>query len=172
MCHIHAITYETLMEDEENQVTGYVHFADGEGFGYSMLTLFTPREAVRIVKNGEVSFHISHSSFHFEPLKHTDISCMSAHYTDASQGSAWYQSSIRSQIPHRFRIEFGIRKNTKTSQSKHLKLLTSWRDDAVSSYVFLFQIHNNLDEVHKHIDKSLLPKEYGGEMSMAEMIST
>ena len=57
MCHIHAITDEALMEDEENQVTGYVHFADGEGFGYSMLTLFTPREAVRIVKNGEVILH-------------------------------------------------------------------------------------------------------------------
>ncbi len=55
MCHIHAITYETLMEDEENQVTGYVHLGDGEGFSFPHLTLFTPREAVRIVKNGEVS---------------------------------------------------------------------------------------------------------------------
>lgn len=54
MCHIHAITYETLMEDEENQVVGYVHFADGDGFSFPHLTLFTPREAVRIVKNGEV----------------------------------------------------------------------------------------------------------------------
>lgn len=44
------------MEDEENQVRGFVHFADGSGVGFAYLTLFTIREAVRIVKNGEVCF--------------------------------------------------------------------------------------------------------------------
>jgi hypothetical protein len=44
------------MEDEMNQVNGYIHFADGAGVGFHYLTLFTPKEAVRIVKNGEVSF--------------------------------------------------------------------------------------------------------------------
>lgn len=57
MCKIHAITYETLMEDEENQVRGFVHFADGAGVSFPHLTLFTPKEAVRIVKNGEVYIH-------------------------------------------------------------------------------------------------------------------
>jgi hypothetical protein len=52
---VHGITYETLMEDEMNQVHGYIHFADGAGVGLHYLTLFTPKEAVRIVKNGEVS---------------------------------------------------------------------------------------------------------------------
>lgn len=55
MCRIHGIVYDTLMEDEENQIRGYVHFNDGAGVGFSHLTLFTPREAVRIVKNGEVT---------------------------------------------------------------------------------------------------------------------
>lgn len=54
MCRIHAITYECLMEDEESQVRGFVHFADGAGVSFPHLTLFTPKEAVRIVKNGEV----------------------------------------------------------------------------------------------------------------------
>lgn len=54
MCKIHAITYEALMEDEESQVRGFVHFADGAGVSFPHLTLFTPKEAVRIVKNGEV----------------------------------------------------------------------------------------------------------------------
>lgn len=54
MCRIHGIVYETLMEDEENQVRGFVHFADGQGVGFAYLTLFTIKEAVRIVKNGEV----------------------------------------------------------------------------------------------------------------------
>lgn len=55
MCKIHAITYEALMEDEESQVRGFVHFADGAGVSFPHLTLFTPKEAVRIVKNGEVN---------------------------------------------------------------------------------------------------------------------
>nr|CAH7751972.1 unnamed protein product [Callosobruchus chinensis] len=54
MCRIHGIAYETLMEDEENQIRGFVHFADGQGVGFAYLTLFTIKEAVRIVKNGEV----------------------------------------------------------------------------------------------------------------------
>lgn len=59
MCRIHGIVYETLMEDEENQIRGYVHFADGQGVGFSYLTLFTIKEAVRIVKNGEVGIHLT-----------------------------------------------------------------------------------------------------------------
>jgi hypothetical protein len=51
------------MEDEMNQVHGYIHFADGAGVGLHYLTLFTPREAVRIVKNGEVS-SCSKTNFH------------------------------------------------------------------------------------------------------------
>lgn len=55
MCRVMAICYETLLEDEENQVRGVVHYADGSGVSFPHLTLFTPKEAVRIVKNGEVS---------------------------------------------------------------------------------------------------------------------
>lgn len=49
-----GMCYETLLEDEETQVRGLVHFADGQGVSFPHLTLFTPKEAVRIVKNGEV----------------------------------------------------------------------------------------------------------------------
>lgn len=65
MCRIHGVVYETLMEDEENQVKGFVHYADGAGVSFPHLTLFTPREAVRIVKNGEViiTFHCIHKTF-------------------------------------------------------------------------------------------------------------
>lgn len=64
MCKIHAITYEALMEDEENQVRGFVHFADGGGVSFPHLTLFTPREAVRIVKNGERTVPMRHKEVH------------------------------------------------------------------------------------------------------------
>lgn len=32
-------------------------------------------------------------------------------------------------------------------------------------------MYNSLSELHERLDKSVLPKEYGGEMPMAEMIS-
>ncbi|KAF7265331.1 alpha-tocopherol transfer protein-like [Rhynchophorus ferrugineus] len=64
MCRIHGIAYETLMEDEENQVRGFVHFADGSGVGFAYLTLFTIREAVRIVKNGEKTLPMRHKEVH------------------------------------------------------------------------------------------------------------
>ncbi|KAK0180860.1 hypothetical protein PV327_003197 [Microctonus hyperodae] len=64
MCKIHGITYETLMEDELNQVHGFVHFADGAGVSFPHMTLFTPREAVRIVKNGERTIPMRHKEVH------------------------------------------------------------------------------------------------------------
>ncbi|XP_012257261.1 alpha-tocopherol transfer protein-like [Athalia rosae] len=69
MCRIHAITYEALMEDEESQVRGFVHFADGAGVSFPHLTLFTPKEAVRIVKNGERTI----------PMRHKEINAINAH---------------------------------------------------------------------------------------------
>lgn len=54
MLRIAGIAFETLMEDEENQIRGFVYLGDGHGVGLSYLSLFTPKEAVRLVKNGEV----------------------------------------------------------------------------------------------------------------------
>lgn len=56
MCRMHGVTFETLMEDQENQVHGYVHYVDASGMCLQQLSLFTPREAIRLVKNGEVQF--------------------------------------------------------------------------------------------------------------------
>lgn len=56
MCRVMGTCYETLLEDEDNQVRGLVHYADGSGVSFPHLTLFTPKEAVRIVKNGEVGY--------------------------------------------------------------------------------------------------------------------
>lgn len=53
---LHGIVYETLLEDEENQIRGCVHIVDSTGFGFSFLTVFTPQEAVRIARNCEVNY--------------------------------------------------------------------------------------------------------------------
>lgn len=52
---IHGLTYEVLLENEENQIRGFVHIVDGSGVNLPYMTIFTPKEAVRIVKNAEVS---------------------------------------------------------------------------------------------------------------------
>lgn len=63
MCRITGLTYETLMEDQENQIRGFVHYVDAAHMGLQQLTLFTPKEVVRIVKNGEVNYTLK-SLFH------------------------------------------------------------------------------------------------------------
>lgn len=54
---IHGLTYEVLLENEENQIRGFVHIVDGSGVTLPYMTIFTPKEAVRIVKNAEVSLN-------------------------------------------------------------------------------------------------------------------
>ncbi|GAB0090663.1 tRNA (guanine-N(7)-)-methyltransferase [Sergentomyia squamirostris] len=60
MLKIHALTYETLMEDEENQIRGFVYVVDAAKIGLQHLTLFTPQEAVRIAKNAERTVPMRH----------------------------------------------------------------------------------------------------------------
>ncbi|XP_046390749.1 clavesin-2-like [Ischnura elegans] len=69
MCRVHGVVCETLMEDEENQIRGYVHWGDGKGVGFPHLTLFTPKEAVRLAKNGEVTV----------PMRHKEIYALNIH---------------------------------------------------------------------------------------------
>ncbi|XP_052752424.1 alpha-tocopherol transfer protein-like [Galleria mellonella] len=121
MCRVMGICYETLMEDEENQVRGLVHFADGSGVSFPHLTLFTPKEAVRIVKNGERTI----------PMRHKEIYGVNVHPTI------------------KFALDFGMALISEKIR-KRVKLYSAPED--------------------VEIDKTLLPKEYGGDMPMKEMI--
>lgn len=69
MVKIHGVCYETLMEDEENQIRGYVHMVDCANLGLRHMTLFTPKEAVRIVKNGEKII----------PMRHKEVIAFNIH---------------------------------------------------------------------------------------------
>lgn len=93
MCRIHGIVYETLMEDEENQVRGFVHFADGQGVGFPYLTLFSIKEAVRIVKNGEKTL----------PMRHKEIHGMNVH-PSMKFALDFGMSLISEKIRHRVRL--------------------------------------------------------------------
>lgn len=54
------LSYETVLEDEHNQINGIVHIIDCSNCGFEILTLLTPKEATRILKNGEKIFPMRH----------------------------------------------------------------------------------------------------------------
>jgi len=102
-----------------------VHFADGSGVGFAYLTLFTIKEAVRIVKNGEKTL----------PMRHKEVHGFNVH-PSMKFVLDWGMSLISEKIKSRVRL------------------------------------YSNIDEVLDagHVEKDILPKEYGGSMPMSEMI--
>lgn len=121
MVKIHGIVYETLMEDEENQIRGFVHVIDSTSIGLHYFTLFTPHEAYKIGKNMEKLL----------PMRHKEIHGLKVH------------PSIK------FAIDFALSQMTpKMKQRVHL--------------------YRNIEDLQ--VDKSLMPKEYGGSVPMREMI--
>lgn len=55
MAKLHLMTYETLLEDEENQVMGFTHVADVKGVTAAHVTLWPPAEFATAFRWGEVS---------------------------------------------------------------------------------------------------------------------
>lgn len=43
-------------------------------------------------------------------------------------------------------------------------------DMSNSVFIFLLQIHKSVEDLHKVVNKDILPKEYGGIVPMADMI--
>lgn len=123
MAKAHCITYETLLDDEENQVMGFTHFADLEGLSPSCVTLWSPTEFTHCLRWGEQSMPMRHKQIHFlnlpAPLKYLYDFC-------------------RSRFSQKMRTRF--------------------------------LIHDSVDDLRKHVDKKCLPREYGGDMPMAQMI--
>lgn len=54
MAKAHAITYETLINDEENQILGVNHIANLAGVSTAFLTLFSISEFATLIRWGEV----------------------------------------------------------------------------------------------------------------------
>uniref|UniRef100_A0A2S2QH58 Clavesin-2 n=1 Tax=Sipha flava TaxID=143950 RepID=A0A2S2QH58_9HEMI len=52
----HMVTYETLLNDEVNQVMGFTHIGDLASISPAYITLFTPNEFATLIKWGEVTF--------------------------------------------------------------------------------------------------------------------
>lgn len=59
-----GVIFETLLEDEENQIRGVVHVVDGSGLSLNYITVLTPQQSYRICKNGEYMVPMRHKEFH------------------------------------------------------------------------------------------------------------
>lgn len=55
MARIHMLTYETLINDEINQILGFSHIAEAKGVSMAHITLWSPTEFATIMKWGEVN---------------------------------------------------------------------------------------------------------------------
>lgn len=68
MARAHFITYETLLEDPENQILGFTHVGDFSGLTAAHITIWNPTEFARIIKWGEQSVPVRHKGIHLVNL--------------------------------------------------------------------------------------------------------
>ncbi|KAG8232673.1 hypothetical protein J437_LFUL009917 [Ladona fulva] len=64
MAKAHLLVYESLLEEEENQVLGFTHIGDLKGICAAHLTLWSPSEFASIVKLGEQAVPMRHKEIH------------------------------------------------------------------------------------------------------------
>lgn len=54
MARAHIITYETLLDDEANQILGITHVGDAINCGAAYVTLWSINEFITLIRWGEV----------------------------------------------------------------------------------------------------------------------
>lgn len=147
MARVHSMVVESLMDDEENQIRGYTHLNDESGLTMSHLSAwsFTDiRNMLRCIQNST-------------PMRHKETHLINI------PGSV-------AKI-----IEFAISLLNDKLKSRVMVNITNY--DSVCKFTYLtnkifisWQIHKDMEELREAIDPEILPKEYGGEIPLSEMI--
>jgi len=117
--------FESLLEDEENQIRGFTHVLDESGITVSHLVLWNPSEISRIFGTCEKAMPMRHKRLDFVALPQ------------------WLT----------YVLDFA----------------KSLMSDKLRSRI---RIHKDQTGLWEALDRKILPKEYGGEMPMSEMIDT
>ncbi|XP_017774944.1 PREDICTED: alpha-tocopherol transfer protein-like [Nicrophorus vespilloides] len=71
MARAHIITYETLLDEEENQILGFTYFGDGAKVGVGHVSMWSVTEFATLMKWGEQSCPIRHKALHIINLQST-----------------------------------------------------------------------------------------------------
>lgn len=124
MAKVHGLIAESLMDDEESQISGYTYINDESGMSVAHLSLFSLTEMRNLIRSVQFSTPMRHKETHFINLP-----------------------KFAQQI-----IDF-------------IMMLLS--DKLKSRAMF----HSSLDDLKRKVDVKLLPKEYGGEVPLSEMIA-
>lgn len=120
----HIMTFETLLQDEENQIRGFTYVFDEKSVSWSQLAIWTPSQVSKAFSCCEGALPMRHQAIHFLNLPWT----MSLIFSFAK---SLLSEKIRSR----------------------------------------FQTHSSVDSLTEEVPASILPKEYGGTVSMKECIS-
>jgi len=125
MMRAHVMTFETLLNDEENQVRGFTYVFDEKAVSWSHLSIWTPSEVSKAFSCCERAL----------PMRHRDINFMNLPWT-MSLIFQFAKSLLSEKIRNRFKT------------------------------------HSGLESLHKAVDPSLLPAEYGGSIPVEECIAS
>ena len=64
MTRAHFLTYETLMDSQENQVLGFTHVGDFGGMSAAFVSCWNPTDFLKILKWGEASLPMRHKEIY------------------------------------------------------------------------------------------------------------
>jgi len=117
------VVFESLLEDEDNQIRGFSHLLDESGITVSHLVLWNPSEITRLVQACEKSLPMRHKRIDFITLPQWLI----------------------------YLYEFAKNLLSEKLRSR-------------------IKLYKDCPALWEHVDRKILPKEYGGEVPMAEMI--
>lgn len=119
-----ALCFESMLEDEENQVRGFTYILDEKDVGFSYISMWSISEVTKAIQCCEKTIPMRHKEVHFL--------------------------------------------NLSTTFSAIFEFVKTLISDKMTGRI---QVHANLEALHEIVDPKILPKEYGGVVPMATMIS-
>lgn len=167
MARAHSLVVESLMDDEENQVYGYSHVNDESGLTMGHLSAWSLNDIRNMLRCIQNSTPMRHKETHFinipgcaTKIIEFAISLLNEKLRSRILVSIQFFFFFHNLITNfDLRIWFCI-KNARRSQC-FLRIVSTFH---------LTQVHKNLDHLREAIDPKILPKEYGGEVPLADMI--
>ncbi|GAB6030899.1 hypothetical protein CHUAL_007730 [Chamberlinius hualienensis] len=118
-----VMTFETLLEDEDNQILGFTYVFESRGVGLSALSIWSPTNFQKAFSTSEKAFPMRHKEVHFVHLPFI-----------INAGFQVFKSFLSEKLRNRL------------------------------------MAHRDFTEMSSFIPQKILPKEYGGELPVAEMI--
>ncbi|XP_014294337.1 retinaldehyde-binding protein 1 [Halyomorpha halys] len=122
MVRYHAMVIESLLDEEESQVTGYTQIYDENGLSMAHLAMWSLTDIRNIIRCIQNSLPMRHKSSHFLSLP--------------------------------------------SSANTIFEFFTSLLNEKLKKRIV---IHKSIEDLHQHIKKDILPKEYGGTVSISDM---